>query len=227
MRSSISESSELIPSINELADRFVRAFPPLDADDQELALKLLALLSSGKPVPQDQLAETLNRDSADVRRKLRQWSGVFYDDAHNVVAFFGVSVRETHHRLLVNGNTSFAWCAWDTLFIPTLLNTTVDVSSTCAQSGAAINLIVSPAGIDSVQPSDTVLSFLTPDESELRNDITTSFCHFIHFFRTREDGEIWASNHAGTFLLSLDDAFLLGEKMNAARYHGRVNRNFT
>ena len=170
---------------------------------------------NGEPV---RLAEALDKPTESVSQTLGQWSGIFRNEAENIVGFLGLSVTEMRHRLTVNGKTSYAWCAWDTLFIPALLNDTVEIVSACAASGEEIRLTISPAGVQAVAPSDVVLSFLAPDESELREDITTSFCHFVHFFRSREDGETWVSEHDGTFLLSLDDAFMLGKKMNAARY---------
>jgi len=77
---------------------------------------------------------------------------------------------------------------------------------------------VSPSGIETVNPGDAVMSFLIPDENELRKDITTSFCQFVYFFRSHEDGEAWISGQDGIFLLSLEEAFRVGQIMNAAMY---------
>lgn len=45
-----------------------------------------------------------------------------------------------------------------------------------------------------------------------------SFCHFVHFFASREAGEAWADAHQGTFLLSLDEAFELGRLVNRRNF---------
>ena len=68
------------------------------------------------------------------------------------------------------------------------------------------------------------MSFLIPDEIELRENVTASFCHFVYFFRSREDGETWVSAHDGRFLLSLEEAFTVGQMMNAARYRETLNK---
>ncbi|MFQ5761346.1 MAG: organomercurial lyase, partial [Acidiferrobacterales bacterium] len=112
----------------------------------------------------------------------------------------------------------YTWCAWDTLFIPQLLNRTVNITSTCAATGEEIKLTVSPTRVEAVEPSDVVVSFLVPEEKQLRENITASFCHFVYFFRSRKDGEAWIAEHDGTFLLSLDDAFMVGKKKNAIRF---------
>jgi alkylmercury lyase len=210
--------SRPIPNIDKLAALFIHAFPQLNVEERKLTLKLYEMLADGDPVPHIRLAKALGGSPESVSNTLNQWPGVFYDEAGEIVGFWGLSVKNTRHRLTVNGKTSYAWCAWDTLFIPELLNASVKIVSTCTASGAEIRLTVSPAGIGAVDPDDVVLSFLAPDESELREDVTTNFCHFVQFFRSRIDAEVWVSEHEGTFLLSLDDAFMLGKKVNAARY---------
>ena len=210
--------SRPIPNIDQLAALFVRAFPQLNVEERKLTLKLYEMLAHGDPVPHNRLAEALGRSAESVSNTLNQWPGVFYDEAGNIVGFWGLSVKNMRHRLTVNGKTSYAWCAWDTLFIPELLNAGVEILSTCAVSGTEIRLTVSPAGIEAVDPDDVVLSFLAPDESELREDVTANFCHFVQFFRSRIDAAVWVSEQEGSFLLSLDDAFMLGRKVNAARY---------
>ncbi len=204
--------------LDKLAQIFVHAFPKLDSDDQKLAVKLYQLLAEGEWVSRDRLAHALDRPVGAVADTLNSWPGVFYDEAENIIGFWGLSVKETQHRLDVNGTSVYAWCAWDTLFIPELLNITASITSTCAATREEIKLSVSPLRVEAVEPSDVVMSFLVPDEKELRENITTSFCHFVYFFRSREDGEAWISQHEGGFFLSLEEAFKVGKNMNAARY---------
>lgn len=40
-------------------------------------------------------------------------------------------------------------------------------------------------------------------------------CHFVHFFASRQAGDSWTQEHGGTFLLSLDEAFEVGQRVNA------------
>jgi len=44
----------------------------------------------------------------------------------------------------------------------------------------------------------------------------------VYFFRSFKDGEAWISRHDGTFLLSLEEAFKVGQLVNAARYKGAL-----
>ena len=212
------DKAHAVPDLDRLSRIFIDGFPAMNADEQKLALKLYALLAEGRPVAHEQLAQALDRPTIEIQKTLDAWPGVFYDDDHRVVGFWGIAVGGTQHRVEVNGKTVFTWCAWDTMFIPELLNATAKVTSTCAATGDAINLMISPNGTESVEPKEAVVSFLIPDEDELKQDVTTSFCHFVYFFRDRSAGEQWVAEHAGTFLLSIEDAFTVGKKMNAVRY---------
>ena len=206
------------PDLDGLSHLFVEAFPPLSADDQKLSLELYRLLLDGKPVALDRLAQVAGISSAAAHQILSQWPGVVYDGPRNVLGFWGLSVERSPHRFQVGPKVAYTWCAWDTLFIPQLLNATANVTSTCAVTGESIRLTVSPARIEAIQPPDVVISFLMPDANELRNNITASFCRFVRFFRSSRDAEAWLSAHENTFLLSLEDAFRIGEKKNAARF---------
>lgn len=202
---------------NALARLFVEAFPTLDADGQRLARALYRLLANARSVSPASLASALDRPVTEIQRLLDRWPGLFYDDGR-IVGFWGLTVKETPHRLEVNGSAVYAWCAWDTLWLPQLLEATVNVTSRCAQTGEPMRLRVSPERVESVEPASAVVSFLEADVRELRERTTTSFCHFVHFFRDREAGERWIAAHPSTFLLSLEAAFGIGCRVNAARY---------
>ena len=209
---------QLTHDLNKLVNLFVDTFPQLSVDDQHLALKLYQLLAEGKPVSYTRLSKALGQSTDVAKETLGQWPGVFYDESDRIVAFLGLSVEKTQHQLMVNGRTVYSWCAWDTLFIPELLNATINISSICGASGEEVKLTASPSGIESVVPGDAVMSFIIPDENDLHENITANFCHFVYFFRSFKDGEAWISRHDGTFLLSLEEAFKVGQLVNAARY---------
>ena len=209
---------QLTHNLNRLVNLFVDTFPQLSIDDQYLALKLYQLLAEGEPVSYSRLSKALGQSTDVTNETLGQWPGVFFDESDRIVAFLGLSVEKTQHQLMVNGRTVYSWCAWDTLFIPALLNATINISSICGASGEEVKLTASPSGIESVVPGDAVMSFIIPDENDLRENITANFCHFVYFFRSFKDGEAWISRHDGTFLLSLEEAFKVGQLVNATRY---------
>jgi len=217
------ESTKSPINLEQLSHHFIQAFPVMDKQQQHLALALYRLLAQGKPVSIRMLADAVKQPVSVIDQTLQSWPGVFFDDSHNIVGFWGITIQEMPHQIDVNDVTVYTWCAWDTLFIPELLDTTAEITSHCAQSGDEIVLTISPHGIETAQPSQIMISFLLPEEDELKNNITTSFCHYVFFFRSREAGDQWMAEHPGTFLLSLDEAFSVGKYLNAARYNLTLN----
>lgn len=49
-----------------------------------------------------------------------------------------------------------------------------------------------------------------------------NFCHFVHFFASEESGARWTATHKGTFLLSLEEPFTLGQMTNARKFQGAL-----
>lgn len=204
------------PNISELADRLVSSSPRFDSTSQRVAVKLYRLLAKGRPVPIEHVAKAVSLPDETVGAVLSRFP-VFYD-AGAVVGFGGLSVSEMPpHVFQVEGRTLYTWCAWDSLFIPGVLGQTANVTSSDPIVHAPISLTVAPDSVKEVKPRSTVVSFLTPDRSFTR-EVIANFCHFIHFFSSTETGEAWTARHAGTFLLSVEDAFALGQLTNARNF---------
>jgi alkylmercury lyase len=203
---------------SDLASTFARAFPLLTPADQQLALILYRLLARGRAVAHAPLGVAAGRTTLEVAQTLAAWPGLMCDESGAVVGFLGLSVSETAHRFDVSGVTLYTWCAWDALFLPRLLNASACVASTCPATGAPVRLTVAPHGVASVHPPEVVVSFLLPEEAELRRHTTASFCHFVHFFASPEAARGWIARRPGAWLLTLDEAFALGRAVNEARY---------
>ncbi len=203
--------------VAQLADKIVGAVPRFDATGQKVAVALYRLLSQGVPVPLKRVADTVGLPEAAVEAIILKWP-IFRDAQGAVIGFGGLTVADMPpHAFTVDGRTLYTWCAWDSLFIPGILARTAAVESVCPVTKARISLEVGPEGIRNVAPPTVVVSFLTPDRAFDRN-VIVNFCHFVHFFRDTEAAEVWLSSHPGTFLLSLDDAFALGQVTNARNF---------
>jgi alkylmercury lyase len=202
--------------IDALAAQIGAAMPELDPALQRAALTLLRLLAVGEPVAVQRLADALALPAADLDETLERSPGVLRDDQRRIIGFMGLSVAPiSEHRLHVERRSLWAWCAWDTLFLPELLGETARVSSRCPSSGAAISLSVTPDGPADLAPRETVVSFLVP-ERQFDANVLQSFCHFVHFFASPNAAASWTAEHPGTFSLSIDDAYRLGKLTNRA-----------
>jgi alkylmercury lyase len=210
--------------LDELTAHFLRLFPSLDEKDQNVALALYRSLSQGEPVSVPSLASAVRLPEDDVIKRLSGWPGVHYDKSRRVIGFWGLTIMPMPHRLRINGIALYAWCAWDTLFLPELIGGTLDVASTCRGTGQAVRLTATPSGVQQADPADVVLSFLIPDSDRMNADVITSFCHYVHFFRTPQAALSWLAEHRDSFLLSLADAYALGRRINSARYYESLLR---
>jgi alkylmercury lyase len=200
--------------VRQLADAMSGALPQLGAQGQAIAISVYRMLAGGQPVLPAQIAAESGAALAAVEDALGSWPAVFRDSAGQVVGFWGLTIVDMPpHQIIAKGVTLWAWCAWDTLFLPEVLGRTVQVMSVPPRSKETIELRVAPYRVESVSPSDVVVSFLMPD-APFDSDVITSFCHFVHFFPSRPQGEPWVKEHPGTFLLSLVDAFELARISN-------------
>jgi alkylmercury lyase len=203
--------------ITEVSERIACRAEELDEQGERLQLTLFRLLSEGQPVDSARLAERARLPVADIVEALGGWRGVHRDEDARVVAFKGLSLVEAPHRLTVDGRTLYAWCAWDTLFLPELIGRPAEIESTCPATGETITLRVGPRGPADVAPPEGVLSFLLPD-SLFGEDTLGSFCNFIHFFASPQAAEKWTAKRPHTFVISIEDAFEIGRRTNAAQW---------
>ena len=149
---------------------------------------------------------------------LNSWWGIHYDDHNRIVAYWGLSLEPTQHRFEVNGHILYTWCAWDTLFLPEILQKSARVTSQCRFTDSPISLVLTPNRVQKVSPKDTCISFLTPETVKVKESVVDHFCHYVNFFESPDIALVWVKKHPGTFLLSVDDAYAIGRYINAAQY---------
>ncbi len=198
----------------------VVALRPVDGEfERQFALSIYRLLARGEPVRREQLAAALNRRSSEVWETLSSWPSLIqWDDKRRVVGFAGLTLEPTRHQLTMNGVTLFAWCAWDTLFIPKILGVTANVESTCPETGRVISLTVSASGITHAEPSGVVMSLPHTPLAAMNENVRANFCRHVFFFSSMEDGTAWTSRQPETIVLSLEEAFEFGVRKNALQF---------
>lgn len=177
-----------------------------------------------------QLANPLGVSAARVRELLGEdplRAFVYLDQEGRVLGFGGLAAAPMHHQLEVKGRTLWAWCAWDTLFLPAVLDETARVSSPDPETGRIVRLTVSPRAIEAAEPEDAVVSFLLPEAGDFGKsaaNVMANFCHFVFFFTSRESGERWAAQHEGTFLYWLEEAFDLSRRLTSKQFGRELAR---
>jgi alkylmercury lyase len=202
---------------SRLAAELVAAAPALTEREQHLAISLYRLLAEGEPVEVGVLADRAEIALEEVERALPEWRGIFTDEQDRVIGFLGLSIRPMPHRLTVAGRTLYAWCAYDTLFLPELLGSTAEVESQCPTTRERIALSVSGTEVSNLRPPQAVLSYLHKDEPVDQHVINT-FCHYIHFFANPHAAAEWTAKNDGTFTISIAEGTEIARRANRGRY---------
>ncbi len=215
-------AASFTPTSTELVDALGVAGGVLDGTGRRIALATYRLLAAGSPVSNEQIADAADAGIDEVEERFAEWAGVFRNRDDAVVGFGGLAIAplDPEYRLRdeAGGDVGYAWCAWDTLFLPTLLGQTLQVAATDGLTGDEIRLTVTPDGVNGVTASDTVVSFLAP-VGPWEADIVTAFCHKVIFFANQANADEWITRQTDQlFTLSVDDAFAVGQRWTAARY---------
>ncbi len=214
----------MAPTLSTLASELLHRLPTMSVEERQLGLEIYRQLARGEPASTTSLAEEMKQLSSEIAELLERPNLkclTYLDTERNIIGFGGLAVRPMAHRLTLNGRTLYTWCAWDSLFVPLILNQEADVDSPAPGNGGRVRLTVAPDGVKRSEPQSAVMSFLLPTAETFRADALkamASFCHYIFFFPDRERAAAWTSQHADTIVVSLSDAFELGRQMVVSRW---------
>ncbi len=189
------------------------AFVPLSADEQRLVVEIYRALLRGEAPTADDVADRLQADPRRVQATVAEWPGAYFDKQQRIEGFWGLSRAEMAHRVTVDGRTTYAWCAFDPLFILPVAGVTGMVTSTCPVTGQRIRLTVTPDGVRDLSPHDVVVSLLAPT-GRFDANVRVTFCHYVLFFASPDAGKEWTATHPDTFLLNMRDAFAIARQVN-------------
>ncbi len=219
-----------IPTLDQYWEGLAPHVPLFSTEEQRAAVTLYRELAKGQAVEATQLGRALGVSPAEARALMARDSIrclVYADGQGRVLGFGGLATAPMHHCFEADGRTLWTWCAWDSLFIPEILGKPARVTSPDPENGEVVRLFVLPDRIESADPEDAVVSFLLPDAQDLQStaaSVMAKFCHFVFFFASRSSGERWMAKHPGTFLFSLDEAFVLAKRLNARTFGSELAR---
>ncbi len=202
----------------EIAEKLNKAGvpPKFEPDVSRLLVKVIRTVAEGHPVNDEyvsRIVAEIEIDEARAEEFLRAMTE--RDDDDNIIGIVGLSQNPSWaHRFNVNGNSLRTWCAWDTLYIPLLLNRTVTVESESPASKETVRVTVSPDAVTEIDPKEAVVSVVVlepdPDRTSVE-EIWSQFCHQVYFFPSREEGEQWTAGRDDIEILTVDEAFELGK----------------
>lgn len=208
------KSFDPLKIINTLPDIFMN----LSELDQHISLSIYQIIGKGLPASIEQLAESVHISTNDLKSKLLLWPGVSINRDEEVVRFWGISLENMYHTLEFEDAKVYAWCAWDALFIPELVQKKAIIKSKCPITKEEIVLTIDSNGNITSKNEDVVVSFLLPEETAMLSDVITNLSHFVYFFSSLKAGEEWTKDHKGTYLISLEEATTLSQLKNSLQF---------
>ena len=190
--------------------------PDNPAEMQILSLEIFRQLALGQPA----LGAVLGLSEAVIGERLQSYapSVIDFDAAGAITGFSGLTTRETRHRFEIDGRTLYAWCAFDTMFLPEILGRAAAVRSTCPATDRLISLTIDADGVRGASPETAVISMINPSAEEARADTRGAFCGYVNYFASASAYDSWAKDHPGATFLTLEDAHAKGRERNANRY---------
>lgn len=205
-------------NLAELADRIRASGVPTHfaADQSRLLIAVWRQVVEGLPVSLQQVerhAKRLNMGAAAATAFIKQLSE--QDDQGNIVGIFGLSQREHPHKFILGRKTFSTWCAWDGLFLPPMLGLPAQIESVCPQSQAQVRVKLTPRGVESCEPTGTVLSIVEADSASKGfscvEEVWAAFCCDGRFFSSESTARQWFSNRERqATILTVDEGFELG-----------------
>lgn len=192
--------------IEELANTMIAI---LDAwEDRWVGwIKLQDLLREGKPVAPDRIAASLHLTQKEVADLIK---GAERDEDGNVVSF-GLSIVPTPHSYKIDGRQLYVWCAADAISFPLLHKRTAVIESPDPISGEKIRLTSTPEGVQDVDPSTTVVSWVPGTAGP--EDVRRKFCDLTHFFTSKATASEYVARHPGLVIVPIEQVFQIGQRM--------------
>jgi alkylmercury lyase len=170
----------------------------------------LRLLADGRPVAPTAIAESYGLPVADVEVWLGRMRACGYElDDHGRLVGAALTLRETGHRFRVRGHDLYAWCGFDTLFLPILLDEAAEVASTCPATGRPIELQVAADGtVTHATPSTTVVAAVGPEVLDACPTVGpgTPICDQMPLLADPDAAHRWATDRDGVAIVALPAA---------------------
>ncbi|OLS24245.1 MAG: Alkylmercury lyase [Candidatus Heimdallarchaeota archaeon LC_3] len=204
--------------IDEIASKFRMIGMPPDLDER--ASKFLEVIlkevTKGSPVTQEkcyEIAAELNLSKEEIRSFIE--TSTERDKQGRILGLFGLTQNEYAHKFEIDGEKLYAFCGWDTLFLPQLLMKTAKVEVVDHQSKETIKIEISPEKVLSIFPPTAVLSIVIP-EVEIENlaQVYGIFCSNVHFFASEKNLRDWFEHREyNPLVISIEEGFALGTSL--------------
>ncbi len=207
-------NEELIDTIVETANQANQ----LDAPAQRMVVTMYRLLADAKPVSAARFGDALqlSREMVDHIIAMLPPGALDRDEEGNVIAFAGLTLKQTEHRMEIDGKTLHTWCAFDTLFLSALLRKSAEITSKNPVSGEPVHFTFGPGGYNG--SGDIVMSLVKTSPEQMRNNVRAAFCHSVYFFGDADVATPYLEEHPDLVTIPMSDAITLAKRWNEKLY---------
>lgn len=205
-----------LPSSELIAGWMRAAVPQLDRTQQQVALTLTRLLTTGEPVLPGRVSAELALTQAAVDAAIADLRTVSCDDSGRVTSACGLTLSKTDHQIRwmdAPATQLYTWCAWDPFLLADLVGGPLASMSICPVTKERITVRLDAGGSWRAKPPTTVLSFSLADLSRV-GSIGEAFCPLLRFLASSAVGADWTARHDNVILLSIEDAAELARAVN-------------
>jgi alkylmercury lyase len=157
----------------------------------DLPIHFMRLLAATRePVRLKDLAAAGGWSVGEVEAELRRdlWRGIHWSDDGRL-AGFGLTLRETPHKITLGDATFYTHCAGDALGMPMILHVSAVIESSCPATGRPIRVELTPHELVSVDPAETVMSTVPLDGDY--TDAIAEVCGNRNLFASAEAAAEW------------------------------------
>ena len=205
-----------------LAD-FMTGWRRITTDDtagqHTTAFALIGLTNFGeRPVLSTRLAEVLGLSVSEVEARAQGgWPGTRVEDGFIFVN--PERAPSAPRRQVQIGDRRFrvTGCAPDVFLYAPLVRSSLQLEETCPATGTPIRIVFSPSGVESVDPSGTVVPMPHPQEldqpesgfdvEECHTDLDGNLCSQCPFYSSAEAAQGWLAAHPGGRVLPVREAW--------------------
>lgn len=198
-------STEISKTIGHIASRWQEA-------DKSILRKLFPLLAQGKPIPPALFAQIIDKDVLTVEKAL-QIGRTDRDLNGRVIELFGVMLIPTPHRIMVEDVALFSCCAMVSQMVPSLVGKNATVESIDAINNKVVKIRISPKSIQSVEPKDSVATFVMTNEEDVLRDVRSAFCGHVRHFINMETAAEFIRMNPKRYIVGIDQLNQIAQQL--------------
>jgi alkylmercury lyase len=195
-----------VPTLKRLAARWGSAGPLLPG---------FPLLAQGRPVSVEEIASAARVDPDEVERAVDA-ARCERDEKGRLIDLYGLTLTPTIHQLAIYDKILFSCCALWAHVIPKLVDRTVEVESVDPKRRELVRLVVSPAGIDSVDPPGSVATLAVATQEAIDRDVSEAWCCQVAHFVSRESADEFAAARPTCHVVELSEFRYATERFHQA-----------